>query len=71
MRVMRLSEVKNAGGGVGRVTLRVDALVPVVIGVGGILQLDDFEPGILAGRLIKMTMNAKITVHKKVAGYEG
>ncbi len=58
---------QDAGGGVGRVTLRINALVPVVIGIRGILLLNNFKPRILAGRLIEVTMNAKITVHKKVA----
>ena len=47
------------GGGLGG-----DALVPVMIRIGGFLELDGFQPGIFPGRLIKMAMNTKITVHK-------
>ena len=50
--------VHDAGGAVGGVALGADALVPVVIGSGGVLRLDRFEPGILARRLVKMPMNA-------------
>ncbi|MGA9565898.1 MAG: hypothetical protein WBS19_10290 [Candidatus Korobacteraceae bacterium] len=63
---------QNAGGGVGSVTLGSNALVPVVVGVSGVLLLDDFEPRVLARRLIKMTVNTKITVHMIFdADYEG
>jgi len=63
---------QNARRRVGRVTLGGDALVPVVIGVRGVLHLDDFEPGVLARWLIKMTVNTKISVHKICgADYEG
>ena len=55
--------IQNAGGAVGHVALVGDALVPVVVRRGGILQLDGFQPGILAGRLIKMRVDAEITVH--------
>ena len=44
---------------VGRVALRADALVPVVVGSGGILDLDRFKPGILPRRLIEMAVNAQ------------
>ena len=49
-------------GGVGRVAFGGDALVPIVIGIGGILQFDGFQPGIFARRLIKMPVNAEITL---------
>ena len=63
---------QNARRGVRRVTLRINALVPIVIGVRGILLFNDFKPGILARRLIKMTVNTKITVHMIFgADYEG
>ena len=55
--------VEDARHGIGRIALGGDALVPVVVGVGGILQLDGFEPGILPRRLIEMTMNADVTFH--------
>jgi hypothetical protein len=54
--------VQNARGAVGRVAFRRDALVPIVIGSGGILQLDRLQPRILARRLIEVAVNAKISV---------
>ncbi len=50
--------VDDAGGAVGRVALGADTLVPVVIGRGGVLSLDRLQPGVLARRLVKVTMNA-------------
>src|SRR5262249_49874752 len=44
-------------GGVRRVTLRRDALVPVVVGRGGVLDLDAPQPGILPGRLVEVTVD--------------
>src|SRR5437868_10732026 len=46
---------------VGPVALAGDALVPVVERAGGILNLNGFEPGILARRLVEVTVNADIT----------
>ena len=34
-----------------------------MVGIGGILQLDGFEPGIFPRRLIKMTVNADVAFH--------
>ena len=50
--------VDDAGGAVGGVALGADALVPVVIGGGGVLGLDRLQPWILARRLVKVAMNA-------------
>jgi hypothetical protein len=50
--------VGDAGGSVGGVTLGGDAVVPVVIGGGGVLDLDGFEPGVLAGWLVEVPVNA-------------
>ena len=57
---MRFRAVKDARGGIRRVTLGGDALVPIVIRVGGVLQFDRFQPGILARRLIEMAVNADV-----------
>src|SRR6266850_1629462 len=53
--------VQDAGGGVGSITFRRNALVPVVIGVGGVLEFDRFQPGIFPRRLVKMAMNTHIS----------
>src|SRR5262249_7007701 len=50
--------VENAGVGVGRVALRRDALVPVVVRVRGGLAFDRLEPRILAWRLVEVPVNA-------------
>ncbi len=54
--------IQNPGGGVGRVALGGDPLVPVVIRIGRILQLDRFQPGVFPRRLVEMTMNADVSV---------
>jgi hypothetical protein len=60
---------ENAGGGVGRITLGGDALVPVVIGISRVLLLDQLKPGVLTRRLIKMTVNTEISVHITLARF--
>ncbi|XWK51065.1 hypothetical protein RBB78_04585 [Tunturiibacter empetritectus] len=50
--------VGDAGGPVGGVALGGDAVVPVVIGGGGVLDFDGFEPGVLAGRLVEVAVDA-------------
>ena len=45
---------------VGGVALAGDPLVPVVEGGGGVLDLDDVEPGILARRLVEVAVDADI-----------
>src|SRR6185437_11321226 len=52
--------VDDAGGAVGGVALGADALVPVMIGSGGILRLHSFKPGVFAGRLVEVAVNADI-----------
>src|ERR1700739_1060744 len=52
--------IKNARGGIGRITLRRDALVPVVIWISGILELDGLEIRVLAGRLVEVTVDADV-----------
>jgi hypothetical protein len=56
--------IENAGGGVRLVAFGGDALVPVVEGVSGILQLHILQPGVLAGGLVKVAMNADTAVHR-------
>src|SRR5262249_42901603 len=54
---------KNARGRVRGVTFGRDAFVPVVIRVGRILQLDFFEPGVLARRLIEVSVDTDLSIH--------
>ena len=51
-------DIDDARGAVGGVALGADALIPVVVGRGGILGLHGFQPGIFAGRLIEVAVNA-------------
>src|ERR1041385_6834228 len=60
--------VQDASRRVWTVTFGSDALVPIVIGRGRILKLDAFQPGILARRLIKVTMNADEFFHFRPEG---
>ena len=63
--------VGDAGGAVGGVTLGGDALVPVVVGRGGVLDLDGFEPGVLARRLVEVAVHADVTVGRRGDGLSG
>jgi hypothetical protein len=56
--------VQKAGYGVGGVTFGRDPLVPVVIRIRRILEFDIFQPGIFPGRLVKMAVEANISVHQ-------
>ena len=49
--------VHDARRTVGRVALRADALVPVVVGRGRVLRLHRLQPRILPRRLVKVTVN--------------
>ena len=55
--------VEDAGGAVGYIALVGDAFVPVVVRRSRVLQFDGFQPGIFAGRLIKVRVDTQITVH--------
>src|SRR6185295_3279068 len=57
-------DVEHPRGRVGSVGLRGDALVPVVVRIGGVLQLDGFQPRVLPRRLIKMAVNTEIPLHQ-------
>src|SRR5207248_8507542 len=52
-----VARVQNARGRIRLVAFRSDALVPVMIGMRGVLRFYRFEPRVLARRLIEMTMN--------------
>ena len=53
--------VEDPRAGIGRVALACDPLVPVVKGRGRVLDLDGVKPGVLAGRLIKVAVNADVS----------
>ena len=55
--------VEDAGGRVRRVALGRDALVPVVVGGGRVLDLDLLEPGVLPRRLVEMPVDADEAAH--------
>src|ERR1700684_1682525 len=53
--------IQDARGAVGRITLAADSFIPVVVGIGGILELDGFKRRVLPGRLIKVSVHADIS----------
>src|SRR5262249_44694463 len=53
--------VEQPRAGIRRVTFARDPLVPVVERGRGVLDLDDVEPGVLAGRLVEVAVDAKIS----------
>ena len=55
--------VQDARDGVRRITFRTDALVPVVVRVGGVLKLDRLKPSIFSRRLVEMAVNADVAFH--------
>ena len=61
---------KNAGRAISRVTFSRDPLIPVVIRQSGFLQLNFFKPGILARRLIKMTVDTNKSIQGQPAFFE-
>ena len=56
--------IQNSRHPIWRVTFGRDALVPVVERICGVLQLDELEPGVLPGRLIKMSVNTDVAFHQ-------
>src|SRR5579859_3398072 len=52
--------IQNARSRIGSVTLGGNALVPVVERISGILDLNRLQPGVLARRLIEMSMYTDI-----------
>jgi hypothetical protein len=42
---------------IGPIALQGDSLIPVMEGMGALFGLKDFEPRVLPGRLIEMTVN--------------
>src|SRR5690606_28952297 len=60
-----IARIEDARIGVGRVALRRDPLVPVVIRRRGILVLDGLEPAILPRRLVEMSVDADESIHPR------
>jgi len=56
--------VQDPGCGIGGVTFRRDSLVPVVIGIGGILELHILQPRVLTRGLVEVTVDANILNHE-------
>jgi len=52
--------IEEPGRAVRGVAFAVYPLVPVMKGVGGVLFLDLFEPGMLAKRLVEVAVNADV-----------
>ncbi len=52
--------VQQSRNCVRRVTLGGNPFVPIVVGIGGVLQLDRFKRRILPRRLIKMSVNTNV-----------
>ncbi len=67
--------VEDARGGIRPVALGGDPLVPVVIRMRRILRLHGLQPGVLARRLVEVTVNADVANAHRVgdgsAGEEG
>ena len=55
--------IENPRDGIRRIALRRNTLVPIVVRIGRILQLDAFEPRVFTGGLIEMTVNTNVAVH--------
>src|SRR5215471_1240196 len=60
--------VENPRGTVWSVALGCDALIPVVVGPGGVLALHSFQPRILARRLIAVRVDADEAFHECLRG---
>jgi hypothetical protein len=56
--------IQDTGSRVRGVALLRDPLVPIVEGIGRILELDLLQPWIFPGRLVEVTVYAYISVHK-------
>ena len=52
--------IQNSGKGIGRVAFRADPLIPVVVRISRVLDLDCFKRRVLSRWLVEMTVNAYI-----------
>src|SRR5574337_336138 len=55
--------VQNTGGRVRSVALACNPFIPVVVRIGGVLQLNRLKPGVLPWGLIEMAVDADIAFH--------
>ena len=55
--------VQNPRHAVRRVAFGSDALIPVVERISGVLHLNEFEPGVLSRRLVKVAVDTDIAFH--------
>ncbi len=62
--------IGDAGGAVGSVALGGDAVVPIVVRRCGVLHLYRLQPGIFAGWLIEVAMNADVA-QRAITGIGG
>lgn len=51
-------------GCVWGIALGGDPFIPVMIGIGRILDFNGFQPGVFAGRLVEVAVYAKESIHK-------
>jgi hypothetical protein len=55
--------IQYARGGVRGVTFDVNALIPIVVRIGGVLQFDRFQPRVFPRGLVEVSMHTYITFH--------
>jgi hypothetical protein len=58
-----LFRIKDARSGIACVTFCIDPFIPIVVGIGRILEFHAFQPGIFPGRLVKMAVNTNVSLH--------
>src|SRR5205814_1222434 len=56
--------IQDSRCSVWRVTFGCNAFVPVMVGVGGVLQFDKLKPCVLPRRLIKVPVNTDVPFHQ-------
>src|SRR5262245_56971954 len=55
-----IKAVENSRRAIRRVTFRGDAFVPIMEWISRVLQLDEFEPCVFAGRLVKVAVDTDV-----------
>eukprot|EP00825_Cyclidium_porcatum_P010526 TRINITY_DN15392_c0_g1_i1.p2 TRINITY_DN15392_c0_g1~~TRINITY_DN15392_c0_g1_i1.p2 ORF type:complete len:175 (+),score=7.95 TRINITY_DN15392_c0_g1_i1:783-1307(+) len=56
--------VQDAGNGVRRVAFGQNPFIPVMVGISGILNFNGFEPRVFPWRLVKVAVNADVSLHQ-------
>jgi hypothetical protein len=54
--------IEDTRGGVGGIAFCSDSFIPIMVGIGGILELHRLKPGVLPRGLVKMPMDTNISV---------